>query len=268
MKRMIGLNASSACAVGAGKTGCRCGGGEIVAAESSLVELSAALTRLQELLLDGPSATVAVSQLAEVARDLIPLAIGAGVTLIDTFGHSVSTAATDPGVEAVDRMQYELGEGPCLSAWDTVAFQRVEDTFTETRWPHWAAAAAASRVRSVLSAPLVYQNQETGAMKVYAAEPEAFTDHEEQLLSLLAVAAATLLGATRDSRTAHQLASELQGAVAGRQAVQQAVGLLMERYDCDAETARARLLAAARRQQLPMPVLSVQVLHHADHPRV
>lgn len=240
----------------------------VVASDPSVVELTGAFARLQGLLLDAGTAAGAVAELAEVAQDLIPLAVGAGVTLIDQNGEPTSLAATDPGVEAVDRMQYEAGEGPCLTAWDTVTFQRVEDTYTETRWPDWAAAAAATGVRSVLSAPLVYQGQEIGAVKVYAGEPEAFTEHEEHLLGLLAGAAATLLGAVQDSRSAHQLTGQLHNAVAGRHEIQQAVGLLMERHDLEAEAAHARLLAGARQQHLPVVELASRVLHHAEDPRL
>jgi GAF domain-containing protein len=238
----------------------------IVASDPSVVELVGAFTRLQGLLLDGPAAAAAVAQLAEVTRDLIPMAVGAGVTLIDKFGQPASVAATDPGVEAVDRMQYELGQGPCLAAWDTVSFQRVDDTFTETRWPDWAAAAAAAGVRSVLSTPLIYQGREIGAVKVYAGEPEAFTDYEEHLLELLAGAAATLLGAIQDARTAGQLTTELEDALTGRLEIQRAVGVLMERYDLDADTAHDRLLTAARHQQTPVADLARELLEHGTDP--
>lgn len=164
-------------------------------------------------------------------------------------------------------MQYEIGEGSCLSAWGTVT-RRAEDTLTEARRPDWAAAAAATGVRSVLSAPLVYQGVEVGAVRVYATDQEAFTDYEEQLLSLLAGAAATLLETIQDSQSAHQLTAELKDAVAARQDVQQAVGLLMERYDLEAETAHARPLAAARVQHLSVSALSARLLHHADDPQV
>jgi GAF domain-containing protein len=236
--------------------------------DSSLVELTTAFARLQGLLLDTQSATAAVSRLAEVARDLIPLAVGAGVTLIDADGVPASTAATDPAVEAVDRMQYELGEGPCLSAWDTVSLQRVEDTLTEVRWPEWAAAAAATGVRSVLSAPLVHRGQEIGAVKVYAAEPEAFTEHEEHLLVLLATAAATLLGAAQSPQSVHRLSTELKSALADRQQVQAAVGILMERHDLDADAAHTRLLVAARRQGVPLLGIAARVVGRADDPRL
>ncbi|HST73003.1 MAG TPA: GAF and ANTAR domain-containing protein [Kocuria rosea] len=236
--------------------------------DPSVVELTAALACVQELMRNALTAADAVRRLAEVARDLIPLATGAGVTLIDEHGEATSTAVTDPEVEVLDAIQYELGEGPCLTAWDTVTVQHVEDTTTETRWPDWSRAVAAVGVRSVLSVPLVHRGQEIGAVKVYATEPYAFTEHEEHLLGLLAEAAGTLLGNARTARAAHGLSDSLQAAVIDLQEIETAVGILMERHQVDAGAARSRLLVAARQQQLPLLDIAARLVHHADDPRL
>ncbi|MGQ1838639.1 GAF domain-containing protein [Kocuria turfanensis] len=159
--------------------------------ESSAPELITVFARIQNMLLSQEHATAAVHQLAQVARDLIPSAAGAGVSLIDAHGTRTSTGATDELVETADALQYEMGEGPCLSAWATATLQRINDTTDEDRWPQWSAAAATSGIRSVLSVPLVFQDRCLGAMKVYATVTHAFTGHEEQQLGLLAAAAAT-----------------------------------------------------------------------------
>lgn len=230
--------------------------------------LTTVLARLPDMLLDTPAATAAVKQLAEVARDLIPMATGAGFTLVDEHGQPRTTAATDPAVEALDRLQYALGEGPCLTAWDTVSMQRVDDTAAETRWPGWAKAAVATGLRSVLSTPLVFRGREVGAVKVYAGEPHAFTEHEEHLLDLLAGAAATLLGVAQDSGAVHRLTVSLQAALADRQTVQVAVGILMERHQLTWEAAHARLIAATRRSGTPLIVIAARVVGCADDPRL
>jgi len=230
--------------------------------------VAVAVARVQGLLLEPVTATEAVRQLAEVARDLIPMASGAGITLVDEQGQPTSTASTDPVVGTVDALQYELGEGPCLSAWDTVSVQRVVDTTAETRWPEWAAAAAAAGVRSALSVPLVYRGQEIGALKVYAAEPEAFTEHEEQLLILLATAAAALLGSAATTEALERLTTSLSTTLQERQTIQRAVGVVMERHRIDAEPAQALLLAAARDRQVSLLELAAQVLGRSDDPRL
>ncbi|KUG61418.1 hypothetical protein AVL61_00340 [Kocuria rosea subsp. polaris] len=236
--------------------------------EVSSMELTTAIAHVQRMLLDAPAATAAVAQLAEVARDLIPMATGAGVTLVDEHGRPRTTAATDPAVEALDRLQYELGQGPCLTAWDTVSMQRVDDTAEDTRWPDWAKAAVATGLGSVLSTPLVFRGQEVGAIKVYASGPHAFTEHEEHLLDLLAGAAATLLGAAQEPGEIHRLSTSLTSALADRQVILIAVGILMERHQIDREAAHRLLLAETRRRKMPVIVLAACVAGHADDPRL
>lgn len=230
--------------------------------------VAVAVAGLQGLLLEPANATDAVRRLAEVARDLVPMATGAGVTLVDAQGVPTSTAVTDPVVEQLDALQYELGEGPCLTAWDTVTVQSVEDTTTELRWPDWALAAAAAGVRSVLSVPLVHRGEEIGAAKIYAAEPHAFTEHEEHLLQLLATAVSALLGCAATTESLRRTTAALQSTLAERQAVQQAVGVLMERHDLGSEPAHTLLLRAAREQRTSVHALAVRVVHRSDDPRL
>ncbi|HEX2300327.1 MAG TPA: transcription antitermination regulator, partial [Pseudonocardiaceae bacterium] len=107
--------------------------------EFSGTELTTVFARIHSMLLSRESAATAVEQLAEVAQDVVDSAIGAGASMIGVQGHTMSTGATDAVAEAADTLQYELGEGPCLSAWATEALQRVDDTATETRWRRWCA---------------------------------------------------------------------------------------------------------------------------------
>ena len=211
-------------------------------------ELATVFAQLHGMLLSRDDATTAVSRLAHAARQMIPAAAGAGVSLLNADGTRVTTAATDPVVEAADAAQYELGMGPCLSAWAMQEPQRIEDTTTETRWAGWEAAAAASGIRSVLSTPLVHRGQALGALKVYATTPGAFGPDAERLLGLFAEAAATLLGAAQPVETPTRLNEALKTALATRETVGLATGVLMAREHLGAEAARTVLLETARAQ--------------------
>ncbi|MGQ1795835.1 GAF and ANTAR domain-containing protein [Kocuria oceani] len=235
--------------------------------ESSATELTTVFARIQNMLLSQEHAATAVHQLAQVARDLIPSAAGAGVTLIDAQGNRTSTGATDDLVDSADASQYDLGEGPCLSAWATATSQRVNDTDDEDRWPAWCAAAAAAGIRSVLSIPLVFQNRCLGAMKIYATVDNAFTDHEEQQLSLLAAAAATLLGSAQTRDAPQRLSAELQAGLEERQTIDRATGMLMEQRATDPDDAHAVLLTASRAQSRPMAEVARQILERHPDPQ-
>ncbi|MEX5258543.1 histidine kinase, partial [Kocuria sp. CPCC 205281] len=115
--------------------------------ESPTAELTPVVARLQNMFLSQEHATAAVHRLAQVAQALIPTATGAGVSLMDAYGARTSAGATGRLVEAADALQYEMGDGPCLSAWATETAQRINDTTHDDRWPQWSAAAARSGIR-------------------------------------------------------------------------------------------------------------------------
>lgn len=211
-------------------------------------DLTSVFARIQGMLLSQESAEAAATQLARAARDLIDSAAGAGVSLLDESGRRTTTAATDRLVEAADAIQYELDQGPCLSAWATESLQRVDDTATDTRWPDWSRAAAASGIASVLSTPVLHRDRCLGAMKIYATAAGAFSTREEHQLVLLASAAGTLLGAAQGRDAPHRLSESMRKALADRTAVETATGMLMERHSADHESARRMLIDASREQ--------------------
>jgi GAF domain-containing protein len=70
---------------------------------------------------------------------------GAGVSLIDPQGRRTSAGFTDEVVKEADRLQCELGAGPCLTAWALEEPVLVDDVATDTRWPEWSRAVQGLR---------------------------------------------------------------------------------------------------------------------------
>lgn len=234
--------------------------------DASAIELTAAFARIHGMLLSQEASTHAVHQLAQVARELIDSAAGAGVTLLEAEGRTMTTAATDPLVEAADDLQYEVGEGPCLSALATGTVQRADDTAEDVRWPGWSAVARTMGVRSMLSTPLVVRGEVLGALKVCAPTADAFSDQDEHMLGLLACAAATLLGAGQATDAPQRLSDALQEELRDRQSVDMAVGILMERCDLDQGPARALVQEQALRSGRPVPELARRILERGSDP--
>ncbi|MFF0945771.1 GAF and ANTAR domain-containing protein [Kocuria sp. CPCC 205300] len=223
-------------------------------------ELTMAFARIQGMLLSEQNAATAVDQLAQVARATISTAVGAGASLFDDTGRARSTGATDALTAAADALQYEFGEGPCISAWATSAVVRIDDTAGEIRWPQWCAAAHAQGIRSVLSTPLLHGDRRVGAMKVYAGEPGAFTGEDAATLGMLAGAVAVLLGCAQPADAPRRLSASVQEALSDRQEVGVAVGVLMERHGTDVQQARAALMAEAVLQDRPLAHVARQTL--------
>ncbi|MFE7631677.1 GAF and ANTAR domain-containing protein [Kocuria sp. NPDC057446] len=228
--------------------------------DPSVSELTVAFARIQGMLLSRQNATAAVDQLAQVARAVIGTAVGAGASLFESPGGARSKGATDALTAAADALQYELGEGPCLDAWISGVSVRSDDTAEEDRWPDWCAAAHGAGIRSVLSTPLVFGGRQLGAMKVYARDPDAFSVEDEGTLGLLAGAVAVLLGCAQSADAPRRLSDSLQAALADRQEVGTAVGVLMERHGTDVQQARAALLDEALLQDRPLTQVARQAL--------
>jgi GAF domain-containing protein len=215
-------------------------------AEEPMNELSLMVARIKGMHLTLEKATDAVQLLAQAAKTVIPGAAGAGLSLIDSDGHRVSAGATDEVVREADDLQYALGEGPCLEAWQTTRSILSNDLERDPRWPGWRDAVSELPIVSVLSTPLVAEGRCIGALKVYARDRTAFTEESLAWLELLAGAAAVLLQSIQSEDTPHQISRALEGALSSRDTVSRACGALMERHGITEEEAMRHMLAAAR----------------------
>jgi GAF domain-containing protein len=211
-------------------------------------ELAAVFARMSGLLLTQETVTTALELVTALAVEALEGAIGAGVTLLDEQGRITTAAASDPVVQQADRMQYELNEGPCLSAWAQRAVLRVHDITHDDRWPRWSSAVASLGMRASLSAPLVAGGSSLGAIKVYAKQPDAFTERDEHLLTMFAAQAAILLANVQSYQSARRLSDELKDALRSRDIIATAKGIVMQREGTDEQTAFAILASAAQRE--------------------
>ena len=235
-------------------------------ADPLVEELVVLFTGLHEVLVGQAAAPSAVRQIAQLAVHLITPAAGAGVSLLEPDGSQITAAATDPVVEAIDGVQDELGEGPCLSAWASALTQRVEDTGTDTRWPGWSTAVAGMGVGAVLAVPLVAVGQTLGVIKVYATTPGAFRGTDERSLELLAGALAALLTGGQGSQDPPRVSTALRAVLTRRQTIDTALGVLMERHHLDRAQAMARLQEAAENDHQPVPEAARRLLEPRPGP--
>jgi GAF domain-containing protein len=222
-------------------------------------QLSAALNQMAGLVLSRQTVDTALYLVTRLAATMTVGTVGAGVTLVDEYGKR-SKAASDEVVERADRLQYDLDEGPCLTAQQTRELVRIDDTTTDTRWTRWAREALPLGVRSVLSAPLVVADESIGAIKVYSDRARAYGPHEEHVMRLFAQQAAILLANTQSLQEARRLSRQLTDALASRDAVNQATGVLLAQGTPDGPAAFALLADVARRSHRPVEAVAREVI--------
>jgi len=215
------------------------------------VDVASALTQMAGLVLSRETVDTALELVTSLAATTTAGTLGAAVTVVDEHGKR-SKAASNAAAERSDALQYEFDEGPCLTAWRTQEVVRIDDTTTDGRWPRWNEAASQLGVRSVLSTPLLMREESIGAMKVYCERPHNYGPHDEHVMRLLAAQAAILLANSQSLQEARRLSRQLTEALASRDAVAQATGVLLARGAASAQDAFATLAAAARRTGSPV----------------
>lgn len=152
----------------------------------------------------------------------------------------VTKAASDPVVEEIDAIQYDLGDGPCLTSLHNHATVRADDLATDERWPKYSAAAVERGVRSTLSVRLFVGDEALGVLNLYSSQPRAFDDNDEQIAVLLAAHAAVAMKGRR-------IEANLRSALESRDVIGQAKGILMERLKVADDQAFALLVSASQR---------------------
>jgi hypothetical protein len=86
----------------------------------------------------------------------------------------------------VDKLQEEVGQGPCLDAAYQEETVRVADMASETRWPLFAARALAAGAGSMLAFQLYVEHDNLGALNLYSYEAHSFDDESEHVGLLFA----------------------------------------------------------------------------------
>jgi GAF domain-containing protein len=165
---------------------------------------------------------------------LVPGVEDATITRVRARRHVFSQASAGPLGTLLDQLQDETAEGPCLDALYEDRTVRVADLSTDPRWPRLAQRAGATGLRSVLCFQLFVEGDNLGSLDLIATTPDVFDDEAEDIGQLFAAHTAIALAG------AEQL-SNARVAVASRDVIGQAKGILMERFKLDAEQAFALL---------------------------
>jgi GAF domain-containing protein len=161
----------------------------------------------------------------------------AGVALTARGAQPEIAAVTDPVVAEVYTLQLNSDKGPLVTAMRERTTVLIRDTTADHRWPEWAAKVAALGVRSVLDVPLVTggdPSRSVGVLGLYSPDADAFSEDDEAIAHILARHASVAVASARHEETMAQ-------AVDARKLVGQAMGILMERFDIDADRSFAIL---------------------------
>lgn len=197
-------------------------------------DLAAAFAGIARALYSAHTVEATLRRIVALSVATVDGCSGAGISFVQ--GDEIVTPVwTEPKVLEVDTMQYTTGQGPCL---DAIAHREVlyaDDLLTDPRWPRFGPMAAQAGMRSLLSFCL-FGEATLGALNLYSRLPRAFgaTGRAEALI--FATHAGVALAAAVELEQANEALAveikrlrDLHGALASREVIGQAEGILMQR---------------------------------------
>ncbi len=158
-------------------------------------KLSSVLSEFARTLLTQFPTQHILDHLVERIVGILPIT-SAGVTLIGERREPRFIAASDERALRYERLQSDIGEGPCVAAFDSGEPVSVADLASEERFPAFATAALAAGLGAVFTFPLHHGERRLGALDLYRETPGGLDPHTMETAQTLAdVAAAYLINA-------------------------------------------------------------------------
>ncbi len=183
----------------------------------------------------------------------------ADVLLID--GHQYqSIAPTEALAVELDTLQVDLQEGPCLTASAEDVTVVYSDLTSEARWPRFAPAAMQAGIQSMMSFHLYTHPTRThgggggrGALNLFSRKRYEFSVEERVIGAMLAThAASALIAADRQT--------QFESALASRDQIGQAKGILMERFRVDAVHAFNLITKFSQDNNMPVRIVAERIV--------
>jgi hypothetical protein len=202
-----------------------------------------------------------LEQIVAAAVATIP-AVDAGSISMTRHGRIETRHPTSERIRKLDETQSELHEGPCITALEdppedgTVLALDLAGS-DAPRWPRFSPYAVEAGYRTLMSTQLDINGGMRAALNLYSATPEAFDEGTRVLAGLFAIEAAVLLYGANT-------ATHLQRAVASRDLIGQAKGVLRERFKIDDEGAFQMLVKASQETNTKLTAVAQWLLDDLD----
>ncbi|MCW2796410.1 GAF and ANTAR domain-containing protein [Nocardioides sp.] len=209
---------------------------------------------------DQQNAFGGLERLCRAAARALP-AMGVGVIVMSKRGEPATVASSGPECEAIQELQFTLGEGPCLDAY---ALRRPVLTpdlakAARTRWLGYGPAAQDRGVEAVFAFPLQVGAAQLGAMDVYRDRPGALSLRSlSRALSFADVSVRSLLDSHHPGET--DCLPDLDDVLESHFELYQAQGMVMVQLGVDLGEAMSRLRAYAYAQDRQLSDVAVDIV--------
>ena len=172
---------------------------------------------------------------------------------------------TDAVVTEIDTLQHASGEGPCLDALRRRGPLYAEDLGDDARWPVFGPEAVARGCGACSPCPCASTGRRAPSTSTPARRgPSASIDRGRALL--LATLAGLAFTAARAHDEEERKATQLQAALATREMIGQAQGILMERERISPDQAFDILRQASQHLNIKLRVVAQSLVDTGERP--
>jgi transcriptional regulator with GAF, ATPase, and Fis domain len=216
------------------------------AAASREREVAETFVTLADTLVDDYDVIDLLDALVERCVSLLG-ATAAGILLTDQRGNLTVTASSSEGTRLLEVLQIQGDEGPCLDCIRSATPVTVADLSAEAaRWPTFVPAALSTGFRAMDAVPLRLRETTIGGLNLFHAAAGSLSEADRRLAQALADVATIGILQQRSIHRSSLLAEQLQAALNSRIVIEQAKGIIAERYDVDFNAAFIALRQYAR----------------------
>jgi hypothetical protein len=204
-----------------------------------------------------------LQRIVSLAQHAVDGCEAAGILLIEN-GRATTAAASSELVVAVDQMQIDADEGPCLDASTRGSTFYAADLIDDPRWPTFGPLAVNAGIRSVLAYSI--SASRPSALNLYARLPAAFGATDRAQGQLFATLARLALDSAEDRASDERRTGNLIQALRTREMVGQAQGILMERERITADQAFDVLRRASQHMNIKLREVAETLVETGESP--
>jgi hypothetical protein len=200
-------------------------------------------------------------RLCEVCAEVTGMS-GAGIMLMSGDVPRGSLCTTNTVSALIEQLQYALGEGPCVDAYnqDRPVLEPDLAEPTRPRWLAFTGPAIEAGVRAIFGFPLQVGAVRLGALNLYCDQPGPLTDEQHADALVMADVAAQAVLVLQADAPPGQLAAELEAGADFQYVVHQASGMVAAQLDVSVTEALIRLRAYAFGNDRPLTEVAEDVV--------